>query len=167
MIITKKDPGGLAFLNYFNDSTEYPDDFIENPIPWGVLWEYVSSAYLNGFINYCEVLDAYVITRYITEKELEKQKKVIEENNLKNWGHHTKLDKFMDDVLILGKISEGYIFFWFDRDVSDCAIGKFKTSDPEEVVKERFFNYSKWACKNCSVIKRDPIKINVFRWLRF
>ena len=47
------------------------------------------------------------------------------------------MGKLNDDCLILAKIKDGYIYFWYDKDCSDCSIGKFETDDSEsEVIVE-------------------------------
>lgn len=48
---------------------------------------------------------------------------------------HSKLDwDFQDDVLILAKARDLWYFFWFDRDGSDCSIGRFRAAGVESQV---------------------------------
>ena len=142
--------------DYFQDDMEYPKNIIDNPIPYGEVWTYVSSTFLNGFINYTDPLACFVIDRYtspdkeeIQFKEFKGMKKDLIESILSNDFKmvHTKLNCFDDDIIILGKIDSNdelfnsFIFFWFDMDVSDCSIGKFKTSDSEEDVIQSVINW--------------------------
>lgn len=128
----------MSFTEYFyKGMIEYPRDIAENPIPWEVFWEYVSSTFLDGFINYCTILDAYIINRYNSPEENKQNYEKIKTEN----PFHLKFSKLNDDVLILGKLKDGYIFFWFDRDVSDCCIGKFRTHHTKEVVHQKFIEY--------------------------
>lgn len=53
---------------------------------------------------------------------------------------------FQDDVMILAKITTDedktlWYFFWFDRDCSDCSIGRFLTNDTDEEVIASFTEY--------------------------
>jgi hypothetical protein len=58
--------------------------------------------------------------------------------------HVTPDDQFQDDVHILTKVEcevTGkvlYYYFWYDRDCSDCCIGRFETTDDEETVVAAF-----------------------------
>ena len=153
-------------MKYFPDSEDYPDIFGGEILPEGNLWCYVSSSFLNGLVNYVTPVKSYVINRYrdwnderdgdILElhccpedewihKEF-KTKEEIYQFVLKNPKTvvHTKIDIFDDDVLLLGRVKSDpnkYVFFWFDRDVSDCCIGMFKTQDSEAEVVEEFRKY--------------------------
>jgi len=65
--------------------------------------------------------------------------------------YHTELNCFGDDIVILAGLDDmesasddeekTYIFFWFDSDVSDCSIGKFKTTDTREEVIQSLINW--------------------------
>lgn len=142
--------------DYFDDRIEYPDDIAENILPYGTVWEYISSTFLNGLINYTEPIAWYVIDRYNSKDNIINNN-VFNKNEDFNWydwegtkeeyintiinekisTYHTDLNSFEDDVVILSKISKnGYMFFYFDRDVSDCCIGRFETDDKEnDVIK--------------------------------
>jgi len=152
-------------------------------LPINTLYSYISSTFLNGFINYVTIKKAYCLNRYlapddlymdhednielkvqnppgsfnwvsikeIIEKPITKDK-VVKLLNEPGRIHHSKLDNdFQDDVLILGKPNnicdtiDGtmYYFFWFDRDCSECHIGRFVTKDCEGVVIEKFDKYVK------------------------
>ena len=54
----------------FMETIEYPshEQFLSGIQP-GISYDYVSSTYLNGFINYVDILDAFMIRRYMNEKE--------------------------------------------------------------------------------------------------
>jgi len=154
--------------DYFEDNIEYPSEVAHNPIPYGTIWTYVSSTFLNGFINYVNPIGCYLIDRYTPDNEnisdrcISYQKK--DDNKwLKFDGtkgelkdkilsgefkmYHTKLDCFGDDIVILSEIETEnevtgkYMFFWFDMDCSDCSIGKFETTDTKEQVIESVINW--------------------------
>lgn len=154
---------------YLPACLEYPRDIIDHPLPLGVGYEYVSNSFLNGFVNYAKPIKAYVLERYYPwEYEFEKDEfsiKIREPARSFQWVDfvpktkdelyqklcepdrmcHAKLDvDFQDDVLMLSVSEQGtYIFFWFDRDSSDCCIGRFVTDDPRDVVVSAFDEYVK------------------------
>ena len=144
-------------FDYFNNCIAYPQDVSCDPIPYGILWTYISSTFLNGFINYVEPFGFYVLNRYsdLSDDISDREAHVQEEVNRRNWFifngtkgelidkliskeysmYHTKLDSFGDDVVIISEIGEGkYMFFWFDMDSSDCSIGRFETTDSKEEI---------------------------------
>lgn len=131
-------------LKYFNYCIEYPriTDMI---LPINGLYSYISSTFLEGFINYVDIKKAFIITRYNSySKNLESVQKIEQKNK-----YHTKLSEFDDDILILAKSKEGkqglsskiWWFFWFDCDVSDCQIGRFESYDEEQVIIDEFVKY--------------------------
>jgi len=150
--------------DYFNDTIEFPKNVADDPIPYGEAWVYISATFLNGFVNYMKPFGCYVINRY------KKEDADISDNNVSfgNWTkfkgtkkelidliisgkkevYHTDLRCFSDDIIIVGEIEDGisddngkYIFFWFDMDVSDCSIGRFKTSDTKEEILKSVENW--------------------------
>lgn len=161
--------------DYFEDNIEFPKDVAYNPIPWNVAWTYISSTFLNGFINYVEPLACYVVNRYTKETEdiSDRDISICDRGSSKwhKWNgtkielinsiisgnkemYHTKLNCFGDDIIILAKIEDEFnnekgknkfMFFWFDMDVSDCSIGRIKTEDNEEIVIEALEN---WLTEN-------------------
>lgn len=48
---------------------------------------------------------------------------------VKNRHYNTDFDILRDDILILGETEDHYYFFWYDCDVSDCAIGRQRKDD--------------------------------------
>lgn len=133
--------------SYFDDNVEYPKDVAHNTLPYGTIWCYISSTFLNGLVNYVKPISCFVIDRYTSPQTVisnehgrksELIKSIIEGKKV----YHTNLHMFQDDFIILSKIeneeNDGkgrYMFFWFDCDVSDCCIGKFETEDDIETVK--------------------------------
>ena len=155
-------------MKYFTDGVDYPNILGGDILPDGTLWSYVSSTFLNGFINYAQAIKCYLMNRYRDwneERENDdlklhhrppmenkwvdhvfKTKEEVYQFVLKNpTGYiHSELGVFNDDILVLGKVKDTpnkYIFFWFDLDVSDCCIGVFTTEDTEETVVNEFRSY--------------------------
>lgn len=154
--------------DYFDDNIDYPNEVAHNPLPYGTVWCYISSTFLNGFINYVKPIKVYQLDRYECEDEpkevdyrdkgdyganwkkftgtkSELRKLVLDE---KIQFAHTKLHLFGDDIALLAEIENNeedgkgrYMFFWFDCDVSDCCIGKFETTDTKEEVIQSMVNW--------------------------
>lgn len=140
--------------DYFDDTIDYPKEVIHNPIPYGTVWNYIASTYLNGIVNYAKPLKLFVVDRYtartakIGGSNVTKQKLMdsfITGNiHRGDW----RLSAFEDDIILLGKVETDtlddvgrYVFFYFDRDVSDCSVGKFETSDSEEEVMQSLYTW--------------------------
>jgi hypothetical protein len=180
----------LNFINkYFKDFLEYSSDVILDSdlmLEDGVLHQYISSTFLNGFINYVKPMKVYVIDRYRVDSQLSNEEKnqipiVINmcKDNYNNWEniamftkqevidkfndgykiYHTKLSMFDDDVLFLGETDNYYWYFWFDCDVVDCCIGRFKTKDSEDKIISLFTEY-------CMRVTEDKIYEFKLEWLQ-
>ena len=125
-------------LNDFWEDVRYYDIPYreDNPFEYGVLYNYVSSTLLNGIINYVDIICANVLCRYTEKHEEGELQKHIDDFNNGNGDYHTKLDQFKDDVIILAyeENTNAYWYFWFDCDVSDCCVGRFKTDLAKEQV---------------------------------
>lgn len=173
------------FLDYFDETVEYPTDIAYNPMPWNVCWSYISSTFLNGFINYVNPISCYVVNRYTKESEnISKRGVIIRNKGEYDWQKfkgtkkelidlivseekemsHTDLSCFGDDIIVLAEIEDernnkkGYnkfMFFWFDRDVSDCSIGRIKTEDYKEFLVESLGN---WLAKEFGDNKKHEEK---------
>jgi len=106
----------------FMETVEYPthEQFLSGIQP-GISYDYVSSVYLNGFINYVDIIDAFMIRRYMDFAESIERIKT----KIKNKEFHTNVQDSSeyDDILILGKTEDMYVYFWNDCDCSDCCIG--------------------------------------------
>lgn len=162
-------------LDYFDKVVEFPTEQIINPFPFGELWHYVSSTYLNGFVNHItDVIAVFQIDRYTAEAEIVKtsytnelsgstyfegtkqELRDIVRQDIAKFSH-TDLNMFADDIIILGHISSNnYVLFYYDCDVSDCKIGKFKTSDSVDDIRQSIINYldkEKSYNEDCVVIE--------------
>ena len=158
------------FMDYFCGFQDYPKGIAFSPLPVNILYNYISNTFLNGFINYVTIVKAFVIGRYHDwDEEFEEpvEKGIKQESDWENktfktknelynvFTHpdvacHAELDNdFQDDVLILSKTHSStdnsylWVYFWFDRDCSDCSIGRFQTEDSDEAVIASFEKYVK------------------------
>lgn len=139
--------------NVFSDCEwiEYPEnkDLMEGPAE-GIIYSYVSTTYLNGFINYVEIIDAYMTRRYKelrannTEDELCWEDSCALIDKLladSNYVHTDTSDcSEYDDIHILAKCGDYFYYFWSDCDCSDSCIGKVRASEfeNEEDAKKQF-----------------------------
>lgn len=176
---------------YFYDTIDYPSArAITDPIPLGVHYCYVATSYLDGFINYGEFVKAFVVGRYhdwfedlngVTPISINVSKQGYEwvkksyKNKDEAFNLVTRLDAiihpvlsqhFQDDVVILKKATDEtgkvqWIYFWFDMDSSDSAIGRFETQDSDEIVIESFSKYVK-DC-SCNYHGEREIPLHYFR----
>lgn len=141
-------------MDYFHHSIDYPEP-TEILMREGVLQCYLSSTFLNGWINYVEP----IAIRLITRDDYKGNVKRVERWNSNQFpDYHSKLSYFQDDILILaipgkrGSVRSGkYWFFWFSCDTSDCQIGRFNTTDTEEQVVNNFISYADSVSKDLSV----------------
>lgn len=157
----------MKFSDYMPDSGDYrdpttmsletsldPNEFGDGPSPgWRI--NYISSTFLNGWINYVKPIKSYVVYRYY-----ENGRDKLIENIQKVNGCHD-LSKYGDDVLVLAKDDTGdYWYFWFDNDTSDCQIGRFKTES--KTVVEDFTEFVKDAAEYLkSYHKNDPLYMEI------
>ena len=148
---------------YFRDQVDYPNDVADVILPPGVYYNYIANTFLDGFINYVQINSAWLISRYekwhgvddvphrtiqvmdpprsYKWKEMSADKdarfKMLTE---KGAMCNSQLRDFGDDVLILAtsEAKQYFYLFWFDCDVSDCNIGRFKTEglDKANVVND-------------------------------
>ncbi|PCJ57324.1 MAG: hypothetical protein COA65_09705 [Rhodospirillaceae bacterium] len=161
--------------DYFGVDIEFPQEIAHNTLPYGTVWCYIASTFLDGFINHVKPISCYVLDRYTPGDQIidDKEVRVWDKNKageMHKWKGtkkglidalisgeketcHTDLDCFDDDVVILAEIETKkkdsfgrYMFFWFDCDVSDCRIGKFETSDSKGMVVKSVVNWLE-GCK--------------------
>lgn len=137
----------------YMDTIEYPgNDLLVEGIKDGVSFDCIPNAYLNGFINFVNLIDGYMIRRYkILEKYLVEKygtydQSIIEgkvdPNNL-TWERSCQLiDKESeetrrpfyhtcqnyDDMMLLGKQSNSYWIFWVDCEGKESCIGRIPMS---------------------------------------
>lgn len=147
-----KNTSPSSIYKYFDDIIEYPKNVIDNPIPYGVCWQYISDALLNGFINYSTPIVCFIIDLYKDRDELLDDEPGTVVRTKQQYIDYIKsrpdttsnLGLFGDDIVIISKVGRGlaepndftensYIFFWFSRG-GDSNIGKFKTTDAEETI---------------------------------
>ena len=109
----------------------------------GVFYAYISSTFLNGWINYTGLVKrAWLVTRY--------REHVDNVAALTKWQadppFHADLSKLGDDVHLLTKDETGgWWYFWYDKDCSDCAIARFKTEDGDATVLDTFDEFVRAA----------------------
>jgi hypothetical protein len=200
----------VKFDDFFTESIEYPRDIALNPLPINTEYIYVSTTFLNGFINYVTIKRAWCLNRYLKLEDpyeehgknvelkvqepsgsskwinilelfqrMPTKREVIEILNQKGRIYHCGLDNdFQDDIIILANArhlnltdSKMWYYFWFDRDCSDCCIGRFETEMSEPEIFELFDQHVKDRNADCNILGNvDPptlIEISYFSgWLK-
>jgi len=115
----------INFCDLFYEE-EFPShNQMAEGIPENTVYSYVSSTYVNGFVNYINPFYFVLVKRYSDDKEWEK---CIESISSIEKEYHLRLSKFGDDILLLGETENNWWYIWYDNDVSDCCIGKFEKS---------------------------------------
>jgi len=137
----------IKFFDLFNDCVEYPNRnyLVEYGVPQETLYTYVSTTYLNGFINYINVKKVYLVEMYtkFTEQKCDIIKNYFKQSD----NFHAKYDdifekiennntvmctndelKFNDNIVIFGESENSNWFFHSDRDCSDSSIGRISNS---------------------------------------
>jgi hypothetical protein len=161
----------LTFYKYFPYEEIYP--FTQGPkeiLPLGTLYNYVSSTFLNGIVNYSEPLKAFLMERY-TKWDKVLDNGLTKEQNfascLKN--NDVNLGSLKDDVVILSRAKNGiYTYFWFDCDVSDCFVGRFETEDPQDAVISLFDKLvNDYEQDEKGTAKEIPVRWLKGDWIRF
>lgn len=150
----RKIPQDTEFIErYFTTGIiEYPDPTY-TLLELGLWHTYLSSTFLNGWINYTKPLAARLVTRYQGHAA---NREAAEKMNAGEFGFHTDLGKLGDDVFLLcyseidprkhvvpkDVVLRTYWLFWFDCDVSDCCIGRFQTETEED---QLVMEFEAWA----------------------
>lgn len=158
-------------FDYFDDQVDYPKDIVNNPIPINTCWHYISSTFLNGFVNYIKPEILVLLDRYtspndqlVFKEETYTKSELLElVVNGKLSTAHTNLGMFEDDIIIIGKDrsnpdSDIYMFMYFDMDVSDCSIGRFSTTDDIGDVGTKLFSWLNKLVKSKNI---DMIRPNI------
>ena len=149
-------------MDYFTGE-EHPENYCDNILPYGIIWQDVPTSFLDAFVNHsehiiCFALDYYLMmdeeidcsgyhVSYPTDRfkyfEFKGTKRELFEsiNTGKIVNTHTKISMLRDDIVILSKIDEGkYIYYWYHLS-GRCDIGRFQTTDDIEIVKK---SVAKW-----------------------
>lgn len=114
------------FTEYFDEVIEYPSSTrLLHGIQPGIDFNYVSFAYIAGFINHVDIISAVMLQRYMDDEEFQGSVQRIQSEVETPFETHTNVSngELYDDILILGRTDDMYVYFWEDRDVSDCRIG--------------------------------------------
>lgn len=112
----------INMWSLFDEAIEFPQNIAEKGVPENTLYEYVSSSLLNGYINHVNPIMAVMVARYGDENEIASYDANVKEFSAEP---HCDLSLLRDDVLIAAESDNFYWFFWYDKDCSDCLIGRF------------------------------------------
>lgn len=133
----------IPFFDTFfpNGNIDYPEFAEQEILPFGLLYCYIGYSFLDGLVNNVihlrdhPTFKAVLVNRYYDEADQKESGGISKTDIIQNIAngkhHHTKLHEFKDDVAFLVKTEENvYWFIYYDRDVSDCSIGRFRSDVP-------------------------------------
>ena len=148
------------FWNLFDEDYDYPsgDQLLEG-VPVNTLYSYVSSYYLNGFINYIEPIKAIMVERYSDEEELESNAQTVAKFNEK---FHSNFSDLPDDVLIAAESNNSYWFFWYDKDCSDCQIGRLSK---DTITKEDYLKLFNELVVDTELLGDNHYELKLAGWV--
>lgn len=147
------------FMDLFEDTYEYPKIAEHCGVPENTLFCYISDSFLDGFINYFDFVNAYVVHRYRDEPAPK------EEIEIFNNTHHSKISLLEDDVLILSQSERDWWFFWYDQDCSDCAIERFSKEIASHNTVQRLFKEFCVGDRKHFYFKGDGQQIKLKGWV--
>lgn len=157
--------GTKDFDTYFHETVEYPDPTAHDLTKSGWRFDYVSSTFLNGWINYVKPISAFVVSRYSDDFP-----SVIA--HVESWKAspppHTNFGELDDDVYVLAKDESGRLWcFEFDCDVSDCSIGVLDLgADTEAVAIASFVAYAQSRARRPEEAIEIPTSV-IRGWVSF
>lgn len=121
----------------FETETMYPSHSqLFGGVPIGARYQYVSSTYLNGLVNYVdEIKVAFVSLEYCTEytdskgwhgheekyEEIIRRLDIMTDPRYNHW-QNTNLGDIGGCVLLIGELEDSWVVFEYDADVSDCSV---------------------------------------------
>ena len=146
---------------------QYPDDAtLWGGVPAGIGYEYVSSTYVTGLVNYHkERLGQLLLLRvYSDEDEFGDWVKKVNDDfeDHKNWFHYNFSDA-RDDVVILSMLYDGtYVMYYNDRDCSDCCIYRWNADEFSgfEDFCDHIYNFYKERVDDEKDCIEDVVRIN-------
>ena len=115
----------------------YQDEKIFKP---NILYTYIPSYILDPLPKNMTFVKSYLLDRYRDEGDIDEDLLKRYNDTKDKYQYTLSYDLLPDDVVLLmyEEKSEYYWYFWFDKDCSDCACGRFKTKNSLEKIIETF-----------------------------
>lgn len=120
---------------YLPDAVEYPGGSLFDGMEWGVLYKYVNNWLVQGALCLAgRASRAWLLERYDAFDPANYAE--IERKSTENSCRWINWSEFDDDVIVLarGDGAGEWWLFWFDQDVSDCRLGRFKSDDDLDTI---------------------------------
>jgi len=146
------------FFDLFEDNYDCPENMAERGVPEDTIFCYVSNTFLDGFINYVDVIKVVMVRRYDPDTD---HSEVIKKFNRTG---NSSFRELPDDVLLIAKSENDYWFFWFDGDVSDCCIGRFSK---EIIDEDDFISLFDKMISTHESFKGEPYELQVSGWISY
>lgn len=122
----------------------YPNpvqDTLDVTSPVTVLWDYVGFEFLNAYLNHLEIISCLILDNTDPEAEYDPEymtvEEVIEEQSTE---FHKNYGTLCCNKWVLAKSDTHFWFFYYDADVSDCALMIVSFS---RITEEDFVNLMK------------------------
>jgi len=125
-------------------------------LPLGELWTYIAMPLLSALLPYTRIRCGRLITRYRPHADnlaavatLHQQLQLPERGRTR-----TDITQLPDDVVLLAqdrKTKSCWWYFYFDRDCSDCQVGRFKADVSDEQLMQSFADYADEQSRELSV----------------
>lgn len=138
-----------TIYDYFTYEVEHPTVTKGEILPFNTMYLEVDTNFLDAFINNCEKhMIVYSLDYYKTKDE---KKDIIMDINMNGYQNvHTKFSDIQDDIIIVSKIENGYMFFWYHLS-GRCDIGRFTTNDTYEQIEDSIINWMKGLIRDNSI----------------
>ena len=143
-----------SFFELF-DVQMQPKDVVEKGITQDTMVSYISTTFLNGYVNYLNIYKVIMIERY--EKLEQIQLETVKADLMVDY--HTNYSKAPDDIILFGETNSSYWFLWSDKDVSDSSIAR--VSKTKVGKRENFFNlFIEYLNKDTTYISGNFIELH-------
>lgn len=137
-------------MDYFNESIFYPGTLILNEgLKENILYEYVSSDFINVLVNFKDKITACaMIDRYSEESDdddISWEEKCSNVDKVLESEYHSNFQGCnFNDIILLTEVDKYYVFYYSDRDVSDCMVGKISKEniESEKEIIDAFYNFA-------------------------
>lgn len=146
---------------------DYPQMIADNAMPANTCYNYISSCFLDGIINYLNTYDALYLVHTYAKSPTDKEAILQSAREKYADQYHPKFLKLHEEcnVMVFGTTDLSYWLFWYDQDVSDCTVARgLRTS--YQSLDDFISQFLSWVDQN-RLIKTDFLPSNKSRkgWL--
>ena len=145
------------------ESFQYPKEQIlqHGGIPADTVYDYVVQDFVQGFVNHVSNHRIFLINRYgpaehreTTLEPNETYRQLYERLAKQASRFHIKVGKY-DDTIVIGESDSDFWIFWYDLDVSDCAVWRISKDTAALIVKDPKGDLYRWIVEAFTAHLRD------------